>query len=91
MKNQDLLQACKKEDEESGKKTLALLGVCMCVIMHPVHICGSSFQLDPRSRLFKNYRPWLLIKSHLKSLKVSLILIQFAFLNREHCLKGLIN
>lgn len=41
--------------------------------------------------LIKNCRPWLLIKSHLKSLKVSLRLIQFAFLNREHCLKGLIN
>lgn len=41
--------------------------------------------------LIKICRPKLLIKSHLKSLKVSLRLIQFAFLNREHCLKGLIN
>lgn len=55
----------------------------------PPHV--SLFLHLPTPSLIKNCRPWLLIKSHLKSLKVRLRLIQFAFLNREHCLKGLIN
>lgn len=53
--------------------------------------CRSLFLHLSTPSLIKICRPWLLIKSHLKSLKVSLRLIQFAFLNREHCLKGLIN
>lgn len=54
-------------------------------------LCLSLFLHLSTPSLIKICRPWLLIKSHLKSLKVSLRLIQFAFLNREHCLKGLIN